>query len=147
KPPAGYGDYYDKMTAYVRILAHEAVELDESATATPFLIIRDARDDSVFRYVDTASSRAGIGAISAKLEGGRIAIIGLGGTGSYILDLVAKTPVNEIHLFDGDVLLQHNAFRAPGAPTAEELGEKPFKVDYYCGIYSKMRHGVIPHPY
>src|SRR5437899_7289209 len=27
KPPAGYGDYYDKMTAYVRILAHEAVEL------------------------------------------------------------------------------------------------------------------------
>jgi hypothetical protein len=37
---------------------------------------------------------------------------GLGGTGSYILDLVSKTPVNEILLFDSDDFLQHNAFRS-----------------------------------
>ncbi|WP_318271316.1 ThiF family adenylyltransferase [Sphingobacterium cellulitidis] len=46
-----------------------------------------------------------------KLERQKIAIIGLGGTGAYILDMVAKTPVKEIHLFDGDSFDQHNAFR------------------------------------
>ncbi len=147
KPAEGYPDYYGKMTAYIRILAHEAKALDESVTATPFPVVEATEDSSVFRYIDTASSRAGIAAITAKLEIGRVAIVGLGGTGSYILDLVAKTPVREIHLFDGDRLLQHNAFRAPGAPSIEALRGAPYKVDYYAGIYSSMRHGVVPHPY
>jgi tRNA A37 threonylcarbamoyladenosine dehydratase len=50
----------------------------------------------------------------------------MGGTGSYILDLVAKTAVMEIHLFDGDDFNQHNAFRAPGAASLEDL-EKHMK--------------------
>ncbi len=145
KPVEGYADYHSKMTAYIRILTHEAQALDESVTATPFPVIEAEDDNSVFRYIDTASSRAGIGAITAKLETDRIAIVGLGGTGSYILDLIAKTPVREIHLFDGDRFLQHNAFRAPGAPSVEELRGAPYKVDYYAGIYAKMRRGVIPH--
>ena len=52
-----------------------------------------------------------------RLAGDRIGIVGLGGTGSYILDYVSKTRVVEIHLFDGDGYQQHNAFRAPGATT------------------------------
>ena len=83
--------------------------------------MQDSNENSVFRYTDTASSRAGIAAIAQKLEIGSVAIVGLGGTGSYILDLVAKTPVREIHLFDGDRFGQHNAFRAPGAPSIETL--------------------------
>ena len=68
----------------------------------------------------------------------------MGGTGSYVLDLVAKTPVPEIHLFDGDRLLNHNAFRSPGAPTLAQLGEKQLKVTYFADIYSRMRRvGVI----
>ena len=59
-----------------------------------------------------------------------VAIIGLGGTGGYILDFVAKTPVKQIRLFDPDVFLSHNAFRAPGAPMLEELRDAPKKVDY-----------------
>ena len=70
---------------------------------------------------------------------------GLGGTGSYVLDLVAKTPVAEIHLFDGDYLLQHNAFRAPGAATLAQLRGKPKKVAYFAEMYSHMRRGIIPH--
>jgi tRNA A37 threonylcarbamoyladenosine dehydratase len=38
--------------------------------------------------------------VTAKLEGKKIAIVGVGCTGSYILDLVAKTPVSEIHMYD-----------------------------------------------
>src|SRR5688572_24496500 len=74
-----------------------------------------------FNYPDTNSSRAGIETLNERFHGQKIAIIGLGGTGSYILDLVTKSPVGEIHLFDGDVFELHNAFRAPGAPGAEDF--------------------------
>lgn len=121
--------------------------LDPTATAATFSPIVDENQDAVFRYIDTASSRANIAALGAKLAVPRIAILGLGGTGAYVLDLVAKTPVGEIHLFDGDRLLQHNAFRAPGAAAIEDLVEQPFKVTYYAGIYSRMRRGVVEHPY
>jgi hypothetical protein len=108
--------------------------------------VRTDQEDSVFKYIDTASSRAEINAVSKKLELGKIAIAGLGGTGSYVLDLVVKTPVKEIHLFDGDIFFQHNAFRCPGAPSGEELDEKLSKVIYFERIYSKMRHGIVAHP-
>ena len=101
----------------------------------------------MFKYVDTASSRVGIGAVTEKLKVGPLAIVGLGGTGSYILDLVAKTPVAEIHLFDGDKLGQHNAFRSPGAPSIETLKEAPPKAAYYSGIYSNMRRSIFVHGY
>jgi hypothetical protein len=79
------------------------------------------------------------------VKGARIGIVGLGGTGSYILDLVAKTCVAEIHLFDVDVFSQHNAFRMPGAPTLEQLEARPQKVAHLAEIYSNMRYGIIAH--
>ena len=77
----------------------------------------------------------------------KVAIVGVGGTGSYVLDLVAKTPVREIHLFDGDDFLQHNAFRAPGAPSLEQLVAKPKKASYFKAIYDKMRTGIFVHEF
>lgn len=62
-----------------------------------------------------------------------------------MLDLVAKSCVKEIHLFDGDVFSQHNAFRSPGAASIEELQAKPRKVGYLAETYGKMRRGI--HPY
>ncbi|HEY8684413.1 MAG TPA: ThiF family adenylyltransferase [Chloroflexota bacterium] len=147
KPPSGYADYYEKMTAYVRILSHEAMAVDPSVTSTPFTVLPTGDTESPFVYVDTASSRAGIAAVNSRLELGRIAIVGLGGTGSYILDLVAKTPVRQIDLFDGDKLLQHNAFRAPGAISLEQLKKSPYKVDYFASVYGQMHRGIVSHPY
>jgi len=104
-------------------------------------------DSNVFKYPDTNSSRAGIEFLNRKFENQKIAIIGLGGTGSYILDQVAKTPVKEIHLFDGDIFQLHNAFRSPGAVSSEKLESENGikKVDYYYGIYSNMHTGIKPH--
>jgi hypothetical protein len=62
-----------------------------------------------------------------------------------VLDLVAKTHVKEIHLFDGDKFLQHNAFRSPGAPSGDELGEKLYKTAYFERLYSRMRRGIFGH--
>jgi ThiF family len=142
----GYVDYHEKMSAYVNMLGAPAAAIDPAATAKTFPVIEDDDPDSPFNYVDNASARAGIAVIAEKLQLGRIAIVGLGGTGSYILDLVAKTPVREIHLFDGDALEQHNAFRAPGAPSLEQLQAKPPKVEHLAAQYTPMRTGIFTHP-
>lgn len=147
QPGGRYADYYEQFSAYIRIISHEAQCRDGAATAATFAPVETTEDESVFRYHDSASSRAGIKMASAKLELGRLAIVGVGGGGSYVLDLTAKTPVREIHLFDGDVLLNHNAFRAPGAVSLEELRERPFKVDYFARVYDRLRRQIVPHAY
>jgi tRNA A37 threonylcarbamoyladenosine dehydratase len=145
KPPNGYKDYYEKVRRYADIISAPAKALDPAASVTP--LAARAPDDSVFEYLDNATSRVGIGEASKKLELAAVAVVGLGGTGSYVLDFVAKTPVKQIHLFDGDVYLQHNAFRAPGAASIEDLRAKPKKVDYFYQTYSKMHRGIVRHPY
>ena len=141
-----YTDYYEKVKTYVNAISAPARLIDPTATAQTYPLIVDSEEDSVFNYFDSASSRAGIGMVTRKLEANKIAIVGVGGTGSYLLDLVAKTPVQEIHLFDRDVFLQHNAFRAPGAPDAMRFSAPVKKVDYFQEVYSKMRRGIFAHP-
>jgi hypothetical protein len=144
----GYPDYYAKMTTYAKILIHQAQAIDPSVKAQVFPVIgADADEESPFKYFDTSSSRAGITALAHKLGMTRIAIVGLGGTGSYILDFIAKTPVREIHLFDDDDFSQHNAFRCPGALGIEDLKPGMKKVEYYRDLYTKLRHGIVAHPY
>lgn len=147
KPPSGYADYYEKVTTYIKIITSQAQAIDRTATAMTFKVIEPNDSDIVFNYLDTNSSRAEIETISAKLQNLKIAIIGLGGTGSYVLDFVAKTPVGKIHLFDKDDFLSHNAFRAPGAASIDALNKQPKKVTYLHDVYSKMHKYIIPHDY
>lgn len=143
----GFPDHYEKITHYITVIQSQARVVDPDATAQTKRIIETVDVESVFRYADTASVRAEIVASAAKLRQRKVAIVGLGGTGGYVLDQVAKTPVLEIHLFDGDRFKQHNAFRAPGAPTRDQLRGKLFKVEYFLQLYDPMRKGIVPHPY
>lgn len=145
KPLEGYADYYAKMSTYATILAGPAAVLEPGVSPRVFRGTEDEVDSSVFSYLDTASSRVGLGALTAKLELETIGILGLGGTGSFILDLVAKTPVKEIRIFDDDDFLSHNAFRAPGAPSLEQLRDAPKKVEYLKSIYERMHRGIVAH--
>lgn len=147
KPHEGYRDYYHKMQTYVAMIERHAQAIDPNVTARTHRFIESDDPNSPFHYPDTASGRIGITNVMRKLELARVGIFGVGGTGSYILDLVAKTPVREIAIFDGDTFLQHNAFRAPGAPSADQLRELPSKVDYLAGIYSRMHRGIVPHAF
>lgn len=148
KPLRGhYFDYYEKMTAYVALLGKYAAAIDAHVTARTHRVIEPEDDGSPFNYLDTNSARAEINSITAKLVDENIAIVGVGGTGSYVLDLIAKTPVKRIHLYDDDRFLTHNAFRAPGAAAIEELRTQPLKVEYFANIYSRMHRGIIPHPF
>ena len=62
------------------------------------------RAESPFRIPNTFEERADIGPVQDRIRGQRIGLIGLGGTGAYVLDLLAKTPVGEIHLLDSGCL-------------------------------------------
>lgn len=146
KPDRDYNDYYEKFTRYIQILSSEAQAVDPTATAATFKKVV-SNDSSVFNYVDPNASRAAISDIADKLKSYKIGIIGLGGTGFYLLDQIAKTPVAEVHLFDGDVFCQHNAFRAPGAPKKEIFEQQPNKTNYFEGIYGSMHRHIYFHPY
>lgn len=142
---AQYRDYYHKMTTYIGRISGEAQVIEPNAKPQTFPVIRAEDPQSVFKYIDTATSRAGIGTVNNKLVGKKVGIVGLGGTGSYVFDFVAKTCVAEIRIIDGDVFSQHNAFRSPGAPSSEELDAKPQKVAHLNTIYSNMRNGIVGH--
>lgn len=147
KPADAYQDYYEKVTTYVAILFGPAWRIDSTVTAKTFPLIEPEKEsDEPFLYSDTASSRAEIVSVTKKLALRKIGIVGLGGTGSYVLDLVAKTPVREIHLYDGDIFSQHNAFRSPGAPSGDDLRAKLPKATYFKNLYAKMRRGLVDHP-
>lgn len=144
KPDENYKDYYEKFVNYINIISSRAIDKDNSVTARTFKkVVRE--EDSVFQYVDTNSSRAGIDNCNKKILDKKIAIIGLGGTGTYILDLVSKTNVKEIHLIDGDVFCQHNAFRSPGAASKEIFTKSLSKVSYFKEIYQNMHKNIIEH--
>lgn len=148
KPHDFYPDYHAKMATYAAILAGPAQLIDPEAKPQTFKVVEPENEkrETPFNYIDTASSRAEIDVVTAKLKKlTRIAILGLGGTGSYVLDLVAKTPVWEIHLYDGDTYLQHNAFRSPGAPSLAELEAKTPKATWFKNLYSKMHSGIVDH--
>lgn len=145
KPDGGYPDYFEKMSTYAGVISGPAAVLEPGATPRVFRTPEE-EGDGVFNYMDTASARAGIGALSDRLASETVSMVGLGGSGAYALDLVAKTPVKEIRLFDEDEFLQHNAFRAPGAPSIEELREVYPKVEYLKRIYSRMHRRIVAHP-
>ena len=79
-----------------------------------------------------------------KFKDDVIAIIGLGGTGAYLLDFLAKTHVREIRAFDLDPFHVHNAYRSPGRLEPSELGEP--KAEVYGCRYGNFREGLSVTP-
>lgn len=146
KPKGGnYANYYDKFVRYITLITAAARTIDPSATARTYRVMPDDDEQGVFRYYDTNSSRANILELNDRFKPYSVGIIGLGGTGSYILDFVAKTPVANIHLFDSDDLKVHNAFRVPGAASVDDLNAKLKKVDFFSNVYSSMHTKISPH--
>lgn len=139
-----YADHFEKIENYVALFSGPAMEKYPEAS-TPYTFKQyDSVGDSVFKLSDTLTSRAEIGDLSAKFKDDIIAVIGLGGTGSYILDFVAKTPVKEIRGFDYDKFHVHNAFRSPGAVHTDELGKS--KAEVYQRRYDNLRNGLKIEP-
>ena len=103
----GYRDYYEKIVTYVNEVAGEADGLrpgilDAARQGTEPIV--SSKNTSRFAYIDTSSYRNGTKGIESRIEDEVVAVIGVGGTGSYLLDILAKTNIKELHLFDDDVM-------------------------------------------
>lgn len=147
KPEGGsYPGIAEKVRAYARIVSRPAKRIQPEVTATPGAAFQVVEDDLPLVYRDTNTTRAGLAGLNNIFRGHTIAIVGVGGTGSYILDQVAKTWVDRIILIDGDIFQNHNAFRAPGAASIETLRAQRNKAEYFAGEYSRMHTGITAHP-
>ncbi len=132
-------DFFEKIESYVTIISGPAME-KYNVNPYTYRIVEQTQEDSVFKFQDTLTSRAEISDLSAKFNDDVVAIIGLGGTGSYVLDFIAKTPVREIRIFDLDPYYVHNAFRSPGRLQPDELNK--LKVDVLKTRYENFRNGI-----
>lgn len=138
KPSEVYTDFYHKIDTYLTNISGPAMQL---YSANPYTYrTKETIPDSVFKFADTMTSRAEIVDLSMKFKDDVVAIIGLGGTGAYILDFIVKTPVKEIRAFDLDHYHVHNAFRSPGRLNESELGK--LKADIYRDRYENFRTGL-----
>jgi molybdopterin/thiamine biosynthesis adenylyltransferase len=147
KPPGDlYPSVYEKIRQYAHILRNAAWQTDPTVTDTPGGSYQVVPDDLPLVYPDTNTTRAGLITLNTLFRGHTIAIVGIGGTGSYILDQVAKTWVDRIVLIDGDVFETHNAYRAPGAAAIDVVQAQPNKAEYFATEYSRMHAGITAHP-
>jgi hypothetical protein len=134
-----YADFFDKIDSYASVI-HAPAQAKYGAHPYTFRFVEKVADDSVFKIHDTLTSRAEITDLAAKFKNEIVAVIGLGGTGAYLLDFLVKTPVKEIRAFDRDEFHVHNAFRSPGHL---DLGEfRKTKADIYQARYENFRHGL-----
>lgn len=138
-----FKDFFEKIESYVTIISGPAMELHK-VTPYTFRAQKAVVSESVFRFHDTLTSRAEIADLSAKFKNDVIAVIGLGGTGAYILDFLVKTPVLEIRAFDHDPFHVHNAFRSPGRTEEAEFGKS--KTEVYLLRYDNFRTGISVQP-
>jgi Domain of unknown function (DUF6791)/ThiF family len=138
----GFANFFDKIEHYVRVISGPAMELHGGSPLT-FRVDTDVSDGSVFKFHDTLTSRAEIGDLAALFKDEVIAIIGLGGTGGYVLDFMVRTPVKEIRGFDGDAYHVHNAFRSPGKLDEADLDKG--KADVCRLRYDNFREGLVLH--
>lgn len=134
-----FANFFDKVESYRGIISGPATALHGGNPLT-FRSVERVAEDSVFKIADTMTSRAEISELSARFRNEVVAIIGLGGTGAYLLDFLTKTPVKEIHGFDLDPFHVHNAFRSPGRFDATEF--KKSKADVYQARYENLRQGL-----
>ena len=71
-----------------------------------------------------------------------IAIFGLGGTGSHILEGLVKNKVKNIHIYDRDRIEEKNLYRFPGNLSKNTI--KMNKVDAFNEYYSEYDSKIFP---
>ena len=80
---------------------------------------------------------------AGRLPHERVAIVGVGGTGSHILDFVSRMPVAELHIFDGDELSPENSTRSPGVVhIAPSGGQTLNKAKLYAARYASLHPNI-----
>lgn len=143
----GYVNYCEKIETYANeVGSHAEIRYPSILDITRLGVAPDIPVKTRFKYPNTASYRNGTRGIEKRIEDEIVAVVGVGGSGSYLVDILMKTEIKELHMYDDDVLQQHNAFRMAGAAKIEELGGTTLKVDWHQQRYIPVREkGVYAH--
>lgn len=141
-PETSYSTYSEMIEHYVALISAPA-QSKFKVTPLTGAVYDVPEDTSPFKVRDTFSAKAEILDLNKLLANDRIAIIGLGGTGSFVLDFMVKTPVNMINAYDFDIFAVHNGFRSPGEVPFDDFG-KP-KTELYRRKYEPFRHRLSFH--
>ena len=142
-----YIDHKEKIDTYINEVAGQADALLPGVLAQA----KSGEEGSVsiqsrFKYLDMGVFHSGIRGIEETISDEIVAVIGIGGSGSYLVDILAKTNVKELHLYDDDVLCYNNAFRLAGAAQANELTGNIKKVNWHKNQYAAIRDdGIYAH--
>jgi hypothetical protein len=138
-----YSSFEEKLHTYIDMITGPAMAAFEDATPLRAIEKRASAHDSPLRIPDDLSARYNINDVSFLLRGKKVGIIGLGGTGAYILDFVARTHLAEIRLYDDDKVHLHTIFRQPGF-IRRAIG-KP-KVEALAGQYGNWHGRIVAVP-
>lgn len=138
-----YRSFEEKVQTYLDAIVAPALAAFPDATPLRGIETKAAEQGSPLRIPDTMSSRYHINDVASKLRGKKVAIVGLGGTGAYILDFVVRTHLEKIGLFDDDKVHIHTLFRIPGF-IHRAVGMK--KVDALAQHYANWHGGIVPVP-
>lgn len=123
-----YSNLHEKFTEYIAYVSGPAEAKYPEYKTMPFNGAATSGATCPFPFEDMNSARANLRELDKLIEDDSIAIIGAGGTGSYIFDLISKTRVKSIKIFDFDIFDLHNAFRVPGSTEREDLGQPKVNV-------------------
>ena len=138
-----YQSFEEKVRTYIDTITAPAINAYPEATPLRAIAVKAAAQGSPLRIPDTMSARYHINDLAALLRGKKIAIVGLGGTGAFILDSMARTHLEQIALFDDDKVHLHTIFRWPGyIPGA--IGK--LKVEALAKQYDQWHSGITPVP-
>ena len=136
-----YQSFEEKVRTYLDTITGPAMAAFPDATPLRAIEVKGAEQGTPLRFPDTLSSRYHMNDLSRLLENKKVAIVGLGGTGAYILDFIARSHLAEIALFDDDKVHVHTIFRFPGfIPHAIGL----LKVDALWRQYSLWHDNIKP---
>lgn len=142
KPEEGFATYSLLVEHYVSLISGPAEQKYgvSSRTGATYDV---PSDTSPFKVRDTFSAKAEIMDLNQLVAGDRVAVIGLGGTGAFVLDFIVKTPVATIDAYDFDTFKVHNGFRLPGEVPMDQFGH--LKTDVLRRKYEPFRHGLTFH--
>lgn len=142
KPVEGFATYSLMVEHYVSLISGPA-EQKFGVSARTGATYDVPPDTSPFKVRDTFSAKAEIMDLNQLIADDRVAIIGLGGTGGFVLDFIVKTPVAAIDAYDFDTFKVHNGFRLPGEVPMGQFGH--LKTDVMRRKYEPFRHGLTFH--
>ncbi len=143
--PDSYRSYGAKLLPYVRMIAQEAVDRWRNTASAGVVYLEDV--NSMADH-ETGLDRVGAGYLNELLAKEIVAVIGAGGTGGHIVDLVSKCSVKQIDIYDPDHVSQHTQIRWPGVVERCFMDGKTNKAEYLATCHSKRTNrNVRGHPF